>query len=195
MKMKKMKTMKMVLLVFVLLATACTQSTTTPTVPPATTNPCGFTTNSNQYIELKINGNTFRNEALIINGAAANLPCQFNTDGTRRDLSIGGGRMACALNSAIINNLEIYIYASKTSNYQDPIGNYAGNYVGRFSYYSSTTGTIKNYGIPKDSLSLTVTNCTADFVSGTFVGTALETNTNIAYPITGSFSNLVRIGF
>jgi hypothetical protein len=190
--------MKIILTIIICIAifnTSCTKNSTTPTTPPATTNPCGYTTNSNEYIELKINGNTIKNEALIINGATTHLSCQFITDQTRRYLSIGEGRMVCTLNSAIINNLEIYIYASKTSNYLEPIGNYAGNYAGRFSYYSSTTGTIKNYGIPKDSFSLNVTKYTPYLVSGTFVGTALETNTNIPYPITGSFNNLQRNGF
>ena len=46
-----MKKITLFLLSCVLLATACNQSNTTPTTPPA--NPCGITTNNNEFIELK----------------------------------------------------------------------------------------------------------------------------------------------
>ena len=192
---------KIILFLFscVLLATACTQNTTTPTVPPAT-NTCGYSTNSNVFIELKINGNTFRCESLIYNGVPFfGLGCGFITELGRRKLWIlPVGMLACPLNSTnYLNNLSIGLEAEKSSNFQDPIGIYnkSGDCQGSFSYYSTITGTTKGFIIPTDSLTVTVTSCTADFVSGTFVGTALETNTNIPYPISGSFNNLVRSGF
>jgi len=190
-----MKQILTIIICIVLFNTSCTQSSTTPTTPPVTTNPCGFTKNSNEFIELKINGNTLRSETILINGVDFGRPgCQFTTDGNRRHLKLIGIQTLCAL--TLINDLTIGLEAEKSSNFQDPLGFYYNSIgQGNFSYYSTTTGNKKEYTIPKDSLTVSVTSCTADFVSGTFVGTALETNTNILYPITGSFNNLVRSGF
>jgi hypothetical protein len=190
----KMKTMKMVLLAFVLLATACSQSTTTPTTPPVTTNPCGITTNTNEYIELKINGNTLRSESInLIFPVMANFVTDTSSPGERR-LNLVSSITACALNSTIINDMVIIIYVSKSSNYIDPIGVYNKGAYGNIDVYQSLTNK-KSYTIPNDSITVTVTSCTADYVSGTFVGHALENNTNILYPFTGSFNNLKRNGF
>jgi hypothetical protein len=190
-----MKTMKMILLAFVLLATACSQNTTTPTTPPVTTNPCGATTNSNEFIELKINGNTFRTESYTIGGNK--LPAAFsifNTDtlptGTR-ECNIAATAFGCN-NTSIINTLSAKFWNKKLTNHLDPIGIYKG--YGEFDCYSQAN-TVGFYKIAQDSITLTVTSCTANYVSGTFVGTARETNTNILYPITGSFNNIVRSGF
>jgi hypothetical protein len=189
-----MKKMKMVLLALVLLATACSQSTTTPTVPPATTNPCGITTNTNEYIELKINGNTLRSESInLIFPVMANFVTDTSSPGERR-LNLVSSITACALNSTIINDMVIIIYVSKSSNYIDPIGVYNKGAYGNIDVYQSLTNK-KSYTIPNDSITVTVTSCTADYVSGTFVGHALENNTNILYPFTGSFNNLKRNGF
>jgi hypothetical protein len=200
-----MKTMKMILLAFVLLATACSQNTTTPTTPPATTNTCGYSTNSNQYIELKINGNTFRSESVMLNGAPfQTLACNFLTDQTHRWLSIPPliTQFPCNFdptNTIIINNLSIVLDAYKTSNFQDPLGIYDkyanGVSSGGFSCYSTTTNTTKSYYFPEDSLTINVTNCSADNVSGTFVGTAFEFNWPTPIPVTGSFNNIKRNGF
>jgi hypothetical protein len=192
--MKTMKTMKMVVLAFVLLATACSQNTTTPTTPPATTNPCGVTTISNEYIELKINGKTLRSESInLIFPVMANFVTDTSSPG-ERILNLVGSTTVCALNSTMINDMLIIIYVSKSSNYIDPIGVYNKGAYGNFDVYQSVTNK-KSYTIPNDSITVTVTSCTADYVSGTFVGHALENNTNILYPFTGSFNNLQRSGF
>jgi hypothetical protein len=192
-----MKQILTIIICIVLFNTSCTQSTTTPTTPPATTNPCGYSTNSNQYIELKINGKTLRNETILLNGVTFFRPiCQFTTDPSGRELNIVGTQTVCALDATVVNDLVISINASKSSNFQDPLGLYNnGSSLGSFYYYSSTTGNKKEFTIPKDSLTVTVTSCTADYVSGTFVGTGLEKNTNTLYPLTGSFNNLIRGGF
>ena len=187
---------KIILFLFscVLLATACTQNTTTPTVPPATTNPCGITTNTNEYIELKINGKTLRNESInLIFPVMANFVTDTSSPGERR-LNLVSSTTACALNSTMINDMVIIIYVSKSSNFIDPIGVYNKDAYGNFDVYQSPTNK-KSYTIPNDSITVTVTSCTADYVSGTFVGHALENNTNILYPFTGSFNNLQRNGF
>jgi hypothetical protein len=194
-----MKKMKMVLLAFVLLATACSQNTTTPTTPPATTNPCGITTNTNEYIELKINGNTLRSESInLSNGITFPVMANFVTDtsspGERR-LNLVSSTTACPLNSTMINDMVLLIFVSnRSSNYIDPIGVYNKGAYGNLDVYQSLTNK-KSYTIPNDSITLTVTSCTADYVSGTFVGHALENNTNILYPFNGTFNNLKRSGF
>jgi hypothetical protein len=95
----------------------------------------------------------------------------------------------------MINNLAITVFASnRSSNYINPIGIYNKATYGSISYYKSLSD-VKGYTIPDDSISVTVTSCTADYVSGTFVGHALENNTNILYPFNGTFNNLKRNGF
>jgi hypothetical protein len=196
-----MKTMKMILLAFVLLATACSQNTTTP---PATTNPCGATTNSNEFIELKINGLNLRSESFNINnglGGVIIFPVMatFVTDtsspGERR-LNLLCSTTFCPNNNSImLNNLAMTVFASnRSSNYINPIGVYNKAAYGSISYYKSLND-VKGYTIPDDSITVTVTSCTADYVSGTFVGHALENNTNILYPFNGTFNNLKRSGF
>ena len=200
-----MKQILTIIVCIVLLNTSCTQNTTTPTTPPATTNTCGYSTDSNQYIELKINGNTFRSESVMLNGAPfQTLACNFSTDQTSRWLRVPSILMQYPcnfdpLNLIKINNLGIVLDAYKTSNFQDPLGIYDkyanGVSSGGFSCYSTTTNTTKNYYFPEDSLTINVTNCSVDYVSGTFVGTAFEFNWPTPIPVTGSFKNLKRGGF
>jgi hypothetical protein len=193
-----MKTMKIVLLSFVLLATACSQNTTTPTLPPTTNNPCGIYTNSNEFIELKINGNTFRTVSYAFGGnkfpaALSN----FYTDTfffKERRYNISCDAFGCA-NTSYINTLSSKFWnkrSTNSTNYLDYLGIYKG--YGEFDCYSPNN-TVNFYKVEQDSITLTITSCTADFVSGTFVGNALEIPTNILYPFSGSFKNLKRNGF
>ncbi len=190
-----MKQILTIIICIAILNTSCTQSSTTPTTPPATTNPCGVTTNSNEYIELKINGNTFRTESYTLGGNKFPAALSFFTTDTlptgKREYHIAANAFGCN-NTSIINTLKTQFWNKKLTNHLDPLGIYKG--YGEFYCYSQGN-TVGFYKVAQDSITLTVTSCTANYVSGTFVGSAKETNTNIAYPITGSFSNLVRIGF
>jgi hypothetical protein len=189
-----MKQILTIIICLTLFSVACNQSNTTPTTPPATTNPCGITTNTNEYIELKINGKTLRNESInLIFPVMANFVTDTSSPGERR-LSLFSSTTTCVLNSTMINDMVIIISVSKSSNYIDPIGVYNKGAYGTIDVYQSLTNK-KSYTIPDDSITLNVTSCTADYVSGTFVGHALENNTNILYPFNGTFNNLKRNGF
>ena len=194
-----MKQILTIIICLTLFSVACNQSNTTPTTPPA--NSCGNSTNSNEFIELKINGLTLKSESINISnglGGFFTFPVMatFITDtSSERRLSLLGSTTICPSNSTMINNMAITVFASKkSSNYIDPIGVYNKAAYGNISYYKNLSD-VKGYTIPDDSITLNVTSCTADYVSGTFVGHALENNTNILYPFNGTFNNLKRSGF
>jgi hypothetical protein len=168
---------------------SCNQSNTTPTTPPA--NPCGITKKSNEYIELIINGTTLRNEALL--GVIQPLPdprCWFFSDPIKRRINIISNYTDCQ--GTKINEFCTFLEVEKITNGQDRTGIYDLSPYGSFSYYSTTAQYNKEYSI--STLTVTITSCTNDFVTGTFVGTAIEKFTNITYPFTGSFNNIARCG-
>ena len=82
-------------------------------------------------------------------------------------------------------------FIDKLTNALDPIGVYTGS-NGSIDYYKGIFD-IKRYNI--DSITVLVNTCNADYVSGTFTGTAIENNTLISYPFNGTFNNLQRNGF
>jgi hypothetical protein len=191
-----MKQILTIIICIVLFNTSCTQSSTTPTTPPATTNPCGYSTNSNEYIELQINGLNLRSENLIANGVNMNSVkatfSTFTTTPPSRTLVLSAPAFPCSINSSVTNNMLLSIgFIDKLTNALDPIGVYTGS-NGYIDYYKGIFD-IKRYNI--DSITVLVNSCNADYVSGTFTGTAIENNTNILYPFNGSFNNIQRNGF
>jgi hypothetical protein len=188
-----MKKILTIIICIAILNTSCTQSSTTPTTPPVTTNPCGIYTNSNEFIELKINGNTFRTESYVIGGnklpaASSILYADTFPVLAYREYSIDADAFGCA-NTSYINTLSSKFRNKKLTINSDPLGIYKG--YGEFDCYSPNN-TVSFYKVDQDSITLTITSCTADYVSGTFVGTAVEKNTNIFSPFTGSFNNAKR---
>jgi archaellum component FlaF (FlaF/FlaG flagellin family) len=178
-----------------LLFAACNQSSTTPTTPPS--NPCGgILTVSNEFIEININGTTLKSETLQSNGINISpITCVFNTDTSlSRTAQIMGSTTTCPTNLTMINNGSFVLVVSKHLNPKDPLGSYIYGGHGGISDWSNINNKI-DYTIPQDSLRIDINNCTADYVSGTISGTAIESNTNIKYPFTGIFHNAHRSGF
>jgi hypothetical protein len=192
-----MKQLLIIITCIAILNTSCTQSSTTPTTPPATTNPCGYGTISNEFIELNINGLNLRSENLTASGNIMNtVKAIFSTDTTTppsRKLSLIAQAQPCLLNSSVTNNMNFSMNIYKLTNALDPIGVYTGSSGNGYIEYYKGIMDVKRYNI--DSITVLVNTCNADYVSGTFTGTAIENNTNILYPFTGSFNNLQRNGF
>ena len=116
------------------------------------------------------------------------------TTPTNRTLGLTAPAFPCVLNSSVTNNMKfIMSNIDKLTNALDPIGVYTGRRGNGYIEYYKGIMDIKLYNI--DSITVLVNTCNADYVSGTFTGTAIENNTLISYPFNGTFNNLQRNGF